>query len=112
VLSRTLLTEMPELGGLNRNTAPALAGVAPYARDSGNHQGRRFIGGGRPQIRKKLYMAALVASRHHPRLKGIYEHLIARGKPAKVALTALMRHLIIQLNHNLKPKPQKTAINT
>jgi len=107
VLSRTLLAEMPELGRLNRSTAPALAGVAPYARDSGNHKGRRFIGGGRPQIRKKLYMAALVASRHHPRLKGIYEHLIKRGKPAKVALTALMRHLIIQLNHNLKnhPKP-------
>jgi transposase len=102
VLSCTLLAEMPELGSLNRSTAAALAGVAPYARDSGNKNGRRFIGGGRPQIRRKLYMAALVASRHHPRLKGIYEHLIKRGKPAKVALTALMRHLIIQLNHNLK----------
>lgn len=111
VLSRTLLAEMPELGTLNRSTAPALAGVAPYARDSGTCNGRRFIGGGRPQIRKKLYMAALVASRHHPRLKGIYEHLIARGKPAKVALTALMRHLIIQLNHNLKPQPKKSPLS-
>ena len=57
VLSRTLLAEMPELGTLNRSTAPALAGVAPYARDSGNCNGRRFIGGGWPQIRRKLYMA-------------------------------------------------------
>lgn len=105
VLSSTLLAEMPELGTMNRRTVAALAGVAPYARDSGKWSGRRFIGGGRAQVRKKLYMAALVASRHHPRLKVIYEHLIARGKPHKLALTALMRHLIIQLNHNLKKLP-------
>ncbi len=82
-----------------------LAGVAPSARDSGQQTGRRFIRGGRPHLRRKLYMAALVASRHHPRLRNLYQRLLARGKPAKVALTALMRHLIIQLNHNLKNTP-------
>lgn len=106
VVAHTLLAEMPELGTLNRATAPALAGVAPYARDSGARKGRRYIRGGRPQVRRKLYMAALVASRHHPQLKSRYESLIARGKPAKVALTALMRHLIIHLNHRLKNIPQ------
>jgi transposase len=106
VVAHALLAELPELGTLNRATAPALAGVAPYARDSGQQSGRRYIGGGRPQIRRKLYMAALVASRHHPRLKLIYQRLLTRGKPAKVALTALMRHLIIQLNHRLKAPTQ------
>ena len=106
VVAHALLAEMPELGTLNRATAPALAGVAPYARDSGHQSGRRYIRGGRPQIRHKLYMAALVASRYHPQLKSRYQSLIARGKPAKVALTALMRHLIIHLNTRLKSLPQ------
>lgn len=101
-VAATLLSEMPELGRLNRRTAPALAGVAPYDRDSGRWHGARSIGGGRPQLRKKLYMAALVASRAHPTLKKIYSDLVDRGKPAKVALVALMRHLIIRLNHKLK----------
>ena len=104
-VAQALLAEMPELGSLNRSSAAALAGVAPYARDSGQRNGKRFIAGGRPQIRSKLYMAALVASRCHPRLKEIYEHLLKRGKPKKVALVALMRHLIIRLNHNLKNAP-------
>ena len=115
VLAHTLLAEMPELGSLNRATAPALAGVAPYARDSGTQSGRRYIRGGRPQLRRKLYMAALVASRYHPELKSRYQKLIARGKPAKVALTALMRHLIIHLNSRLKNVPETTseiAMNT
>jgi len=99
----SLLAEMPELGKLNRAQAAALAGVAPHARESGRWQGRRFIGGGRPLARKALYMAALVASRHHPTLKTRYQHLITRGKAPKVALVALMRHLIIHLNTLLKP---------
>jgi transposase len=111
IIAHTLLAEMPELGTLNRATAPALAGVAPYAHDSGNQNGRRYISGGRPQIRHKLYMAALVASRYHPQLKSRYEELIARGKPAKVALTALMRHLIIHLNTRLKITPKNTPEN-
>jgi transposase len=99
----SLLAEMPELGRLNRAQAAALAGVAPHTRESGRWQGKRFIGGGRPLARKALYMAALVASRHNPILKSRYQHLIARGKAPKVALVALMRHLIIHLNCLLKP---------
>jgi transposase len=98
----SLLSEMPELGTLNRGQAAALAGVAPHARDSGSWQGKRFIGGGRPLARKALYMAALVASRYHPSLKLFYERLRSRGKPGKVALVALMRKLIVILNSQLK----------
>lgn len=98
----TLLSEMPELGTLNRQQAASLSGVAPYARESGRWHGKRFIGGGRPLARKSLYMAALVASRHHPSLKLFYDRLRQRGKPSKVALTALMRKLIILLNSQLK----------
>lgn len=97
-----LLSEMPELGTLNRGQAAALAGVAPHARESGSWQGKRFIGGGRPLARKALYMAALVASRYHPSLKAFYERLRLRGKPGKVALAALMRKLILILNYQLK----------
>jgi transposase len=99
----SLLAEMPELGRLNRAQAAALAGVTPHTRQSGHWQGKRFIGGGRPLARKALYMAALVASRHNPILKSRYQHFIARGKAPKVALVALMRHLIIHLNGLLKP---------
>jgi transposase len=98
----SLLAEMPELGTLNRGQAAALAGVAPFARESGRWQGKRFIGGGRPLARKALYMAALVASRYHPTLKHFYQRLRQRGKPGKVALAALMRKLIILLNTQLK----------
>jgi transposase len=98
----SLLSEMPELGTLNRGQAAALAGVAPFARESGRWQGKRFIGGGRPLARKALYMAALVASRYHPALKLFYQRLRQRGKPGKVALVALMRKLIILLNTQLK----------
>jgi len=99
----SLLAEMPELGGLNRGQAAALAGVAPHARESGRWQGKRFIGGGRPLARKALYMAALVGSRHNSFLKARYQNLLSRGKAPKVALVALMRHLIILLNSILKP---------
>lgn len=104
-VSRALLAEMPELGTLNRSKIASLAGVAPFARDSGQWKGRRFIGKGRPQVRNKLYMAALVASRHHPQLKLVYQRLVQRGKPAKVALVALMRLLIVRLNGILKNHP-------
>jgi transposase len=98
----TLLAEMPELGQLNRGQAAALAGVAPYARESGHWAGKRFIGGGRPAARKSLYMSALVASRYHPSLSLFYQGLRARNKGGKVALTAVMRKLIILLNTKLK----------
>jgi transposase len=104
-----LLAEMPELGTLNRGQAAALAGVAPFARESGKWRGKRFVGGGRAPVRKALYMAALVGSRANAVLRERYERLRARGKPAKVALVALMRHLLIHLNALLKNSPTPLA---
>jgi transposase len=98
VLCHTLLASLPELGQLNRHQVSALAGVAPLCCDSGTYRGQRRIWGGRAQLRRTLYMAALVATRFHPELKAFYERLLARGKPKKVALTACMRKLLVCLN--------------
>ena len=98
-----LLAQMPELGQLNRREVAALVGVAPFNRDSGRMRGKRAIYGGRRSVRHGLYMAALVAARHNPILRGFYLRLRAAGKPAKVALTATMRKLLIVLNSALKP---------
>lgn len=98
VVSRTLLALLPELGRLNRKQIAALAGVAPFARDSGTWRGPRVIWGGRAPVRRALYMAALVASRHNPVLQALYTRLRAAGKPAKVALVACMRKLLTILN--------------
>jgi len=98
----SVLAALPELGQLNRRQAAALAGLAPYNRDSGTWAGARRISGGRAEVRRCLYMAALCASRSNPVLKAFYDHLIAAGKPAKVALTAVMRKLIVLMNHLLK----------
>jgi len=97
-----VLAELPELGTLNRRQAAALAGLAPHPRESGQWHGRRSIGGGRPPVRRALYMAALVAARSNHQLKEFYQRLRAAGKPAKVALTAVMRKLIVLMNHILK----------
>jgi transposase len=97
-----VLAELPELGTLNRRQAAALAGLAPHPRESGQWQGRRTIGGGRAQVRRALYMAALVAAHTNAHLKGFYQRLRAAGKPAKVALTAVMRKLVVLMNHALK----------
>ena len=97
-----VLAELPELGTLNRRQAAALAGLAPHPRESGQWHGRRRIGGGRAPVRRALYMAALVAARSNRQLKAFYQRLRAAGKPAKVALTAVMRKLIILMNHTLK----------
>ena len=102
VVASTLLAEMPELGQLTNATAAALAGVAPYNRDSGSQTGRRCIGGGRRTVRCALYMATLSAVRHDRIFKEFYTRLRAAGKPAKVALTAVMRKLIILMNRLLK----------
>jgi transposase len=98
----SVLAELPELGSLNRGQAAALAGLAPHPRESGAWQGRRTIGGGRPAVRRALYMAALVAAHTNSHLKVFYQRLRAAGKPAKVALTATMRKLIVLMNHVLK----------
>jgi transposase len=107
VTASTLLAELPELGTLTRNEAGALAGVAPYNRDSGMHRGRRTIRGGRIKVRRVLYMAATVAARFNPILKAFYQRLVTAGKPKKVALTAVMRKLVVLLNQLLK-KPEFT----
>jgi transposase len=98
----TLLAWMPELGQIHPAQAAALAGVAPYARDSGQYRGQRHIRGGRPAVRRVLYMAAVAASQHNQILQTHYQQLVARGKPAKVALTAIMRKLIVLLNRLLQ----------
>jgi transposase len=98
----SVLAELPELGSLNRSQAAALAGLAPHPRQSGQWQGRRTIGGGRSAVRRALYMAALSASQFNCVLKEFYQRLRNAGKPAKVALTAVMRKLIVLMNHALK----------
>ena len=100
-----LLAQVPELGQLNRREVAALVGVAPFNRDSGKMRGKRAIYGGRRPVRHGLYMAALVAARHNPILRAFYLRLRAAGKPAKLALTATMRKLLIVLNSSLKPDP-------
>jgi transposase len=98
VASATLIAELPELGRLNRREIAALVGIAPMANDSGSSKGRRRIQGGRFEIRRVLYMAALTASRRNPVVKAFYERLIAAGKLPKVALVACMRKLLTTLN--------------
>jgi transposase len=97
-----VLAELPELGTLNRRQTAALAGLAPFTRQSGRWQGLRAIGGGRAPVRRALYMAALVAARCNRQLKAFYQRLRSAGKPAKVALTAVMRKLVVLMNHTLK----------
>jgi len=98
-----LLAQMPELGQLNRGEAAALAGLAPFNHDSGSIRGKRAIFGGRRALRSGLYMAALSAARYNPILSSFYLRLRAKGKPHKLALTAVMRKLLLALNSTLKP---------
>ena len=98
----TLLVEMPELSTINRKQVAALAGLAPYNRDSGRKHGRRRIFGGRKRVRRVLYMAALSAIRYNPVIKEFYERLREKGKDFKVAITASMRKLLVILNAMLR----------
>jgi transposase len=100
--SAMVLAKMPELGTLNRKQIGALVGVAPMPDDSGSRHGRRAIAGGRFEVRNKLYMCAMVAARANPVFKQFYAQLVARGKPKKLALAAVMRKLIVTLNAMLK----------
>jgi transposase len=97
-----LIANMPELGSLDAKQAGMLAGLAPTASDSGQRNGPRHIRGGRPVVRSGVYMAAHSAARFNAPLKATYEHLLARGKLKKVALTAIMRKLIVLANTLLK----------
>jgi transposase len=103
VNARTLLAELPELGSLTRRQAAALVGVAPFNRDSGKMRGKRAIWGGRATLRACLYMAAVAAARgSNPVIAGFYKRLREAGKPAKLALTARMRKLVVTLNAMLR----------
>ena len=102
VTAATLIAEFPELGQINRQQAAALAGLAPFNRDSGKFKGKRTISGGRRTVRTALYMAALSAKTHNPLIRKFAERLKAKGKLPKVILTACMRKLLVILNTMLK----------
>jgi transposase len=102
VASRTLLAALPELGAIDGGQAAALAGLAPFARDSGSMRGPRAIRGGRPDVRRVLYLAALSASRCAGPLKAFADRLRGRGKRAKVVLIAVARKLLTIANAVLR----------
>lgn len=104
VTARTLLALLPELGKANRQQIAALVGLAPLNKDSGKMRGKRMIAGGRTDVRNALYMAAVSASKHNSTIKAFYERLMQPGKPAKVALTACMRRILVILNAMIKAK--------
>ena len=97
-----LLALMPELGQLGRRQAAALAGLAPHPRQSGSAQAYQRTRGGRPEVKRALFMAALAASRHDPKLRATYQRLIAAGKKPLVALTAVMRKIIVIANARMR----------
>jgi transposase len=101
-IARTLIAEMPEFGTLDRRQAAALAGLAPWTRQSGQWRGKSFIGGGRAAVRGALFMGAMVASRHNPDLKAFRDRLVQAGKPKLVALIATARKLLAILNAILR----------
>lgn len=104
VLTTTLLANVPELGTLTRKEVEALAGVAPFPRESGTLKGRRAIWGGRVHVRAALYMAALVATRRNPVIRTFYQRLCQAGIAKKLALTACMRKLLTILNAMVKSR--------
>lgn len=102
VLAYTLLSELPELGRLNRQKISALVGVAPMNKDSGTKNGKRRIRGGRHKVRTVLYMSMMTAIQHNPKIKAFYRKLLAQGKPKKVALIACARKQLVTLNTMVK----------
>jgi transposase len=100
--ARTLIAELPELGRCDRRQIAKLVGVAPHPRDSGTYRGARHCWGGRAAVRAALYMAAVTAARCNPVSRALYTRLRTVGKPAKVALVAVMRQLLTILNAMLK----------
>jgi transposase len=109
-IARTLMGELPELGRLNPKQIAALAGLAPFTRQSGKWRGKSFISGGRAAVRAALFMGALVASRYNPTLKAFRDRLVQSGKPKLVALIATARKLLTILNAIIRDhKPWKPA---
>jgi transposase len=103
-IARTLLAELPELGRLGRKPIAALVGLAPFTRQSGQWRGRSFIGGGRSAVRAALFMGAMVAKKHNPVLKALFDRLVKAGKPKMVALIAVARKLLTILNAILRDR--------
>jgi len=101
ITAATLLAQLPQLGSASRGQIAALAGLAPFNHDSGSLRGQRHIRGGRPKVRKALYLASITVIRNGP-LKAFYQRLRSNGKPPKVALIATARKLLILLNSSLK----------
>lgn len=112
ITSMTMLAKCPELGTLNRREIAALTGVAPLANDSGKHRGKRFIWGGRAEVRAVLYMAAVAAIRCNPPIKAFADRLKQAGKPAKVVIIACMRKLLTIMNAMLKNNAPWNPKNT
>jgi transposase len=102
VVAASLLIRMPELGAMEHGQAASLIGVAPHARESGQHKGKRFIAGGRPRPRRMLYIAALSAKRYDPGFNAFTTRLANAGKPPKLIVIAVMRKLIEAANLVLK----------
>ncbi len=102
ILTASLIAQLPELGQATHKEIAALVGVAPFNRDSGTMRGKRSVWGGRGQLRGVLYMATLVATKCNPAIRACYQRLRGAGKPAKVALTACMRKLLIICNAVIK----------
>jgi transposase len=110
VISSTLIAELPELGQLGRREIAALAGLAPFTRQSGQWRGKSFIGGGRTAVRTALFMGAFVAKRHNPVLKAFFDRLVAAGKPKMIAVIAVARKLLTILNAIIRDnRPWQTA---
>ena len=113
VTAAGLLAELPELGRMNRGQAAKLVGLAPINRDSGALRGKRIIGGGRTQVRRSLYMATIVATKHNQLIRSHYRQLVARGKAKMTALVACMRKLLLILNAMIKNNsPWKNVATT
>jgi transposase len=112
VTTATLVCELPELGKLNRGEIAKLVGVAPMTRQSGKSDAKRPVRGGRSQVRRVLYMAALVATRYNPVIKAYYTRLLQKGKPKVLALVACMRKLLTILNDMVRRNEVWREINT
>jgi len=110
ITALAMLIEMPELGMLDGKQAASLAGLAPISRQSGKWRGKERIRGGRPILRRAIDMPALVATRFNADLQAKYQQLIRTGKPAKVALTAVMRKLVVMANALLRDGRQWSEI--
>jgi transposase len=110
ITARTLIADLPELGTLDRRQIAALVGVAPFTRQSGQWQGKAFIGGGRPRVRAALFVATMSAVRHNPTIRAFRQRLLAKGKPKMVVMVACMRKLLTILNAILRDqKPWQPA---